>query len=434
MSQVLSDTRLARPLTTALVALACYHAAQQRMQDDAQTDFPRDEPRDESRLILPRRLAMPFADFGILDTAHVDLPRNIDLEYLRTLENRSGDTMADVIQEIDARLAAANRYVDPDMAALMAMPTDEVFVDDPITGIIEWRRHTEKAPARPGVIEGPSGHNLAIESWDNSLGWTEEGLEESTTRQITANVEAVMLGLRRRHRREFLRRFFGNHQQKVDRRTTATSPGFAGSGTGENVFNPGAYPDGYALPANYSHYFRTTSDATALRTAIKTAKRYLNKWLGAGNWEIWPSTEAAGILANLTGDVMIGEEKFFGFVPASAPLIIPSPNDARAQVDPAVHLGVLDGDIRVRKPFEDFSGAYFAIYRTNGNFAEGNPMIWRYDALRGRGAFLRSRDMYPLAQAIMLQWFGMNINNRVAAAIFQIVAGAGVYQPPVLPA
>lgn len=380
------------------------------------------------------RPALPFGDFGILDTEHVDLPRNVDLEYLQTLENRSGESFADVIAEIDARLAAANRYVDPDMAALMAPPTDEVFVDDPVSGVIEWRRHTEKAPARPGVVEGPGGHNLALESWDNSLGWTEEGLEESTTRQITAHVEAVMVGLRRRHRREFLRRLFGNHEQKVDKRTTATSPGFAGSGTGENVFNPGVFPDGYALPGAYSHYFRTTSDPTAMRTAIKTAKRYLNKWLGQGNWEIWPNVAAAGILAGLVGDATVGEEKFFGFVAASAPLIIPSPNDPRAQVDPAIHLGVLDGDIRMRKPFEDFGFAYFAIYRTNGNFAEGNPMIWRFDALRGRGAFLRSRASFPLAQAIMLQWFGMNINNRVAAAIFQIVAGAGVYTPPVIPA
>jgi hypothetical protein len=430
MSKKIARTSL---LTAVLMAHAAYCADHSNNEPVSLRTLGVEAPTLEGAQVLqPQPEA--FADFGILDTQHIDLARHIDAEYLRSLENRSGETFADIIQEIDAMLRAENRYTDPDMAVMMAPPTNEVYVDDPVSGVIEWRRHTEKAPAPPGVVGAPGGHGLAIEAWDNALGWTEEGLEESTTRQITAHVQGVATGLRRRHRREFLRRLFGNHQQKIDKNTNGLSPGFAGSGTDLNVFSPGAYPDGYALPDGYSHYFRTTSDPTALRTAIKTAKRQLNKWLGSGNWEIWPSREAAGILAGLTGDAMVGEDKFFGFIAASAPLIIASPNDARAQVDPAVHLGVLDGDIRVRKPFEDFGGAYFVIYRTNGNFAEGNPMVWRYDALRGRGAFLRSRASYPLAHAIMLQWFGININNRVGAAIFQIVAGAGSFTPPTIPA
>lgn len=369
------------------------------------------------------------AAFGILDTEYVDLPANVDVEYLRSLQNRSGQTMADVIQELDDRMAAFNAGTDPLMAQFQAAPTDEVFVEDPTSGVIEWQRHTQYVPVRPGLVEGVSGHNLAIEPWDKSLGWTEEGLEEASTRTLTRQVDGLLQGLRLRHRREFFRRLFGTHEQKVAKDSTATSPGAIGSGTGLNRWQGATFPDGTPVPNNYSHYFRVSSDGSSLRPAVKLAKTFLGMWQGEGTWELLGNVAGIAAVTGVTADPAIG---FLGFQGGPAPLIQPGPNEPRAQVDPAIHVGVLDGDIAVRKPIRDFGGAYFTIYRSNGNFAEGNPLVLRYDALRGRGVFLRSRGDYPLAQAILLQWFGYNWNNRTNGALFEVNPTPGGYVGPVI--
>lgn len=382
-------------------------------------------PQLRSRAQLGRSKA---AAYGVLDTEYVDLPANTDIEYIRSLQNRSGQTMADVIQELDQRLVGFNSEADPLMASLMAAPTDDTFIEDPTMGVIDWARHTQYVPSRPGLVTKPEGHNLAIQAWDNSLGWTEEGLEEASTRTLVRQVDGLLNGLRLRHRREFFRRWFGVEQVKIGKGSTATSPGAIGSGTGLNAWQGNTFPDGSALPGNYSHYFRVASDASAMRPAIKTAKSYLGQWLGEGTYEAVGNEAGIAALMALTDD---GATNFQGFVAGAAALVAPGPNAARALVDTNTYVGVIDGDIAVRKPIRDFGGAYFSIYRSNGNFAEGNPVVLRYDALRGRGVFLRSRGDYPLAQAILLQWFGYNWNNRANGVQFKI-APAGAYTTPVI--
>lgn len=375
-------------------------------------------------VLVPTRAA----GYGTLDTEFVDLPTNFDADYLRSLTMRDGRDMAYVVREIESRFRAMNSATDPLIARLSAAPTTEAFVENPAGEELEWTKHTQYTPARPQQTNEPGGHNLAIGSWEASLGWTEEGLEEMRSSTILRQIDGLARGAKRRHRKLFLKRLFGSFEEKQDKNSTATSPGAIGSGTGGNAWTPSTFPDGYALPVGYSHYFRVASGESTLRPAIKTAKGYLNKYLGEGTYEAIGTTSGIAALMALTTDATI---QFSGFIGTVGPLMAASANDARSLVDPNQFVGTVDGDIAVRKPLEDFSGAYFWLGRSQGNFAEGNPIVMRYDELRGRGAFLRSRGSYPLAQAIGLEWYGYNWINRANGVLFYL-AGSGGYIDPTI--
>lgn len=355
--------------------------------------------------------------FGILDTQYIDLPDGTDAEYLRGLETRSGVSFDSILTQLDGRLGALNASLDPLLSAVMFV-TDQITVDQTDSDIFEVSESGEYAVPRPQFAEGLPGMMVPLRKWDVSTSWTEDGLNQMSLRSINRQFDAIMRGFRRRYRREILSRLFAIEEIRVDRRTTATNPGFAGSGTGENVFlSP--FPDGNELPAGYSHYVR---DVVANRAAaIKTQRDKLAKW-NSGNFDL---VGTQNFIDAITADTV-------NFVQAGSTLIRVGPDQAEANVDPELYLGVFDRNIRVRHPIEDVAGDYAVVFKTFGSLAEGNPLAWRFDPLYGRNAFLRSRSMYPLDQAIVIQRFGIGVANRVTAAPIQIDAAAGAYVTPTI--
>lgn len=361
--------------------------------------------------------------FGILDTQYIDLPANLDVTYLEGLRTRSGYDFRSLLQQLDQRLGALNRNLDPLLASLLAPPTTDEFADTTMPMAFEVTERGEYTIARPQFVEGQA-HMLAMRAYDVTLGFTEDGLEDMTLPRILTNVDSLFMGMRRLYRKEAMKRFFSDAEIRLSIKTAATSPGFAGSGTGGNVFN-GTYPDGTALPAGYTHYFRDT--AANRRAILFSAAARLRRWF-AGQF----GTEQGGPYDLIASQGEIDAIKAFGapdFIPAGSLLVRPSPNDPQANVDADIYEGVLFGDIRVRKAVADFASPNISIYKTQGNLAVGNPLVWKYDEKKGRNAYVRSRSMFPLSDAVVLQSFGINVNNRVAAVLIRIDA-AGGYVPP----
>jgi hypothetical protein len=257
---------------------------------------------------------------------------------------------------------------------------------------------------------------LPLRKYDSSVMLTEEGLESMSLNRILLNVDSMILGAKTRHRREVLRRLTSDAEIRVDKKTTVTSPGFAGSGTGDNVFS-GNYPDGTALPNSYTLYFRVASGS--LSAGLKAAVAELRRW------QVGPF-DLIGPQAQIDAIVALGAPDF---IAAGSELIRQGSGTAEAQVDPNQYVGVFDKDVRVRKPILDYSDANITIYKSFGNLNPRNPLAWRYDEQRGRGAFVRSRSLYPLDQAVLLQYFGIGVNNRTAVANIR-VAGSGGYVAP----
>ncbi len=356
--------------------------------------------------------------FGILDTQYIDLPSNIDTTYLEGLRTRSGYDFPQLLRELDSRLGALNRSLDPLIASLLAPPTTDDVADTTMPTAFVVTERGEYTIARPQYVEGQA-HMLAMRAYDVTLGFTEDGLEDLSLPRILTNVDSLFLGMRLLYRKECLKRFFSDAEIRISIKTTASSPGFAGSGTGGNIF-AGSYPDGQPLEGGYTHYFR---DTAANRLAIiKSAKARLEKWFTGPFDLIAPQAQIDALAA-------LGEPFFYR--PDSRFVRLGS-NASTAVVDPDVFAGILDENIRVHLPITDFSSPNIALYKTFGSLADGNPLVWKYDEKKGRNAYVRSRSMFPLADATVLQSLGINVNNRVAATLIRIDA-AGGYVPPTFP-
>jgi hypothetical protein len=277
----------------------------------------------------------------------------------------------------------------------------------------EWK--SQYTVTRPQMVE-PSATMLAIDELEIGLGFTEDGLQEISLDDFQLQVDALASALDLAARRATLNRLFSAAEVPVAPGVTATSPGFAGSGTGGNAW-VGTYPDGTPVAGGYTLYYR---DTTANRAAVtKTARNELRKWHPAPYDLIGSAAFVAGIVADAA------------FVYAGSPLVRVAAGTSEATVDATLFVGVFDGDVRVHQPINDFASDHAALYKTYGDLAANNPLVWRFDPLRGQAAYVRSREMFPLAEAIAHWKFGPNVNNRVGAALLCIAASGG-YVPPTI--
>jgi hypothetical protein len=358
----------------------------------------------------------------MLDTRYIDFPAGIDEAYLRGLRTRAGVDFQRVLREIDSRLGALNRSLDPLVASLLAVTT-EAIADGSAPVAFEVDERGEYTLARPQLVEG-AAWPLPIRGYDVALGFTEDGLEGMSLERILLNVDSLFAGFRRLYRRQALKRLYSDAEVRVAPTTTMTSPGFAGSGTGENVFSR-AYPDGQPLPGGYTHYYAAnTSNAGELATQIRAARDRLKRWQ-KGPFDLVAPATLITLIEAISGDGPTNS-----FVSAGAALVRPAQGDAEARVDPTQYIGVLFGDIRVQMPIEDTASPNIALFKSYGNLNPMNPLAWRYDEKKGRNAVLRYRSLYPLDQAVVKQDFGIGVNNRVAAALIYAAAGATVYVAP----
>jgi hypothetical protein len=355
--------------------------------------------------------------FGLIDTTYIDWPANLDAAYLRGLQTRSGIAFAELAGRLDRALGSVNNGFDSLLASLLAPPTTSVTAVGGTIGSMRAEWKSEYTVARPQYVEA-AATALAIDELEIALGFTEDGLMEISLDNFDLQLRALASALELAARRATLVRLFSQAEVPVARGTAMTSPGFAGSGTAGNVFQ-GTYPDGTALPGSYSLYYR---DTAANRVAnLRTARDELKRWQ-PGPYDLIGSTAYVSALITAAGAA---------FVYAGSALIRPAIGTAEALVDPTAYLGVFDGDVRVRLPLPDFAADNAALYKSGGDLAAGNPLVWRYDPMRGPDAYVRSRELFPLAESVAMWKFGANVQNRTAAALICIAASGGYVAPPI---
>lgn len=362
-----------------------------------------------------------MAVYGIVDSQFISLPPNIDLAYLQREELADGTSFADVIPMINAPLAAFNAEISPEVAELVAPATAQIVVRSRFPGQFEINRNSEYDPARPQRPGKPSAHALAIWVNDAAMSWTERGLAKMDAESLVAEVEDALNGFRFQQFRDVLGRMYDPTEVPVDDAalTPMTSPGFAGSGTGGNAFAAKYFPDRSLIPDPYSHYWACTS--ANLGVTLKAMRDQHRKWFKTGNFEF------VGSVAMIAAIVALGEGG--GFTRAERAYIREANNVAVAQVDPNRYVGVFDNDIFVRRPILDFTDLNGHLFQPLGPLNPRNPLVHRFDKKTGKGAYVRSRGQWPLAQSTVLQELGVNVNNRVGVELLRIDAG-GVYSPP----
>lgn len=360
--------------------------------------------------------------FGLFDTTQIDYPANIDQAYINGLRTRAGLEFPAVLREIDQRITALNTTLDPLVAGLISTTTDAV-VEGTGGGAFTVERKAEYALPRP-QINTQADWMLPIYDYDVSTSFTEDGLEGMSMTRLLSQIDGILGGYRAAHRREAFKRLFDASEQRIAVNSASVSPGFAGSGTGLNVWTT-PYPDGSALPGGYTHYFAADTDnAGELKTVLKAAVARLRMWR-KGPFDLVANSAMIALITAMTGS-----DASDSFVSAGTLLVRAGTSTQEALVDAKIYLGVLFGDVRVHMAITDTTSPNIAIYASAGPLNEENPLVWRYDESQGRGAILRYRDFYPLSQAIVKQRFGIGVKKRTAAVLIYAASGATVYVTP----
>lgn len=346
--------------------------------------------------------------FGYIDTTNIDFAVGQTESRLRNMQNRLGISFAEFYNRLDGALSALNANTDPLVSALIA-PTDQDRVNTGVSGNKVWQRGGEYTITRPQHSK-PSGHLLPIYPWEMTLGVTAEALETMTLDRFTGEVAATVQSIARGQKADVLERLFLDTEFVLDNDGVGASPGFAGSGTGTNVYS-GATPPGVTT---LNLYARVTTGANAA-AQVATFQTYLNYFHGPGPLDLVTSSAGITEVTAMTG-----------FVEAGSPLVRLAAGSEEAIVDSTQYIGVLNGNIRVRHADPQLTGNVLAIFKTYGSEDSRNPLAWRYSDIWGRGAYVKERDLYPLANAVIRQHYGIGVNTRVGAALIA-VAASGTY-------
>ena len=352
--------------------------------------------------------------FGVIDTQYIDYPSTVDELLLKSLETSSGYTLAQLTVLADQALSGLNSNLDEDLASLISHTTKAT------TGARTIGRKFvqvggERTIPRSQYLDRAE-FQLPMEKYEITTGFTEDGLMEMSAQDFSEEMQGVVDAWQMLYGGLIWTALFDPTPEPISSRSSVLSPKFAGSGTGDYAFT-GTYPNGTALPPNYSHYWRTS--VANLWTTIREMRARLAKWHTAP-FDLVGSESAIEKIMALpefvpTGEVGIDKGAFATV----------------ATLDPDVYAGQLPGRIRVRHGKEQIGSTdHFAIYKSYGALAGDNPLKWLYRELYGRGVYLRSRDTYPLAESVTIQYLGIGVDDRASATIAEINDTAGSYEQP----
>jgi hypothetical protein len=359
--------------------------------------------------------------FGIIDTTFVDLPVGLDEGYIRGLQTRSGLSVAEMIQRTDAAMTAVNAGADPLVADLSYRTASESAAGR-VTASKRVMRAGEYVYSNPQYV-ARKAHMLPLEKYDIVLGFTEDGLQRISMPAFENELDAMVDAFGRLYTAEALARLFSTAEFAVDEGTTSVSPGFAGSGTGTNVFD-GVFPNGETIGGGYTHYAFGTTDASIV-TWLNTAIAQMERWVEPPYDLVASSTFIAALqAAAITAGTPI-------VLSGSALIRLPD-TSSEALVDQGQYMGVYGGKVRIRHGVSGFGDLHAALFKTYGAYDSRNPLAWRYDPLYGPDAFVRSNAYFPLADAIAMQWLGFGVSNRTGASLFYRNAGAVAYVNPTI--
>lgn len=351
---------------------------------------------------------------GVIDTQYVDFPSTVDELLLKSLQTRSGYTLADLTRLTDQAMTALNQNLDENIASLISFTTNRNTGSHTVGRKFVTVGGERTIPR--GQFVDKQEFQLPMEKYEITTGFTEEGLLNMSADDFTREMDAVVDAFNMLYMGVILTALFDPTPVAISERSAVLSPRFAGSGTGDYVFR-GNFPNGTTVPDTYTHYWRT-SEAN-LWTTIQEMRYRLSRW-HMGPYDLLGSETAIEKIVALDAFVPVGEAG-----------IDKGAGVATATLDPDVYLGQLPGRIRVRHPQEQIGSTdHFTIYKSYGANAGDNPLKWLYDEFYGRGAYVRSRSSYPLADAVALQHFGVGVDDRVGATIAEISSSGGSYEQP----
>lgn len=359
--------------------------------------------------------------FGYADTQFVHFPEGQDEDRVRSLRNLVGINYLEFVRRVDGAMRALNTN-DP-LVAMLTYDTTKDRINQEGGSDKVWQRSAEYTPGRPQRGQPGRSHLLPLYFYEIDLGFTDRALKTMGVEQFQDELRTTVQAVGRGRRADVLERLFNSAEMPLDDDGTGATPGFAGSGTGTNVFS-GTMPNGQSTDPSYTHYFQTADDGASLDTAIKAMQTNMALW-DSGPFDLLPSPDAFDrITSNQTDATQ--------FVSAGSDLVRRGEAQDAALVDPNKYAGVYNGMIRVMHPDYQISGNGFALIRSYGAGNARNPLAWRYDPTFRREAYVDDRRLMPMTEAAIMQTYGIGVSNRTGAALCSIGGSAGVYAAPAI--
>lgn len=361
--------------------------------------------------------------FGFLDTQYIDFPEGQTEARLRSMQTRAGLNVRNLVTRLDAALTALNQP-DP-LISMLSYTTTKDRINAPLTGRKVWQRGAEYTPARPQRGVDGGGHLLPLYWGEMDMAFTERKLHKMLQDEFDDEVRSTVQAIRTGERADALERLFIPDEIPLDDDGNGASPGFAGSGTGTNVFR-GELPGGLRTPNGYTHYGYTTE--AGLEAALDQFIAQMSQWHRAP-FDLISTPDVVAMIAKIDPGIK--------FVPAGSALVRPGSDQAEALVDPTVYTGVYDGVLRIRHgdwQITEGSGSTnaMAIVKTYGPNNAQNPLAYRYDDDYGNAFYVEDRALFPLTQAAILKPYAFGVSARVGAALISVGAGQATYTPPTI--
>lgn len=352
--------------------------------------------------------------FGTIDTTY-ELPPLFTETKLAAMRNRLGISTLDLINRVRGGLAAVNTK--SQIVTEFTVDTTQDRVEARRGTKKVWQRGAEYTIARPQRGHAQSGWLLPLNTYEIGLGFTAEGLAKIDVESFDRELSDTLTAVRRGQDADVLYRLYSRDEMPLDDDGTGASPGFAGSGTGTNVFT-GTTLKGTTVDSTYTHYAHTTAEAAAAKTALDALIEKMKLWTNA-TLEIIPTDQFL--------DLLMAMRENNEFVPTGSTFLIPADNEVRTAVSADRYAGVYKGTVLVRK----------AITGVEGNNAilidpTVKPLFWRYDTLDGRNARVVDRDIYPLVNANIRQTYGIGVANRTSVALLSLGSGSEYTAPTIV--
>ena len=359
---------------------------------------------------------------GYGDTQFIEFPEGQSDDYIRTASNQMGISMLQFVQRVDAAMAALNSP-DP-LIDMLTYRTTTRSVTQRGSDNKKWQRSAEYVPGRPQLGQPGKGFQLPLYSHEIDLGFTRRALMRMGVQQFNEEVASTVNAARRGRRADVLERFFSDLEYPLDDDGVGASPGYAGSGTGSNVFE-GNFPNNVPIPVDYTHYIQVADTEAGIHAGILEGLDALDNWGENRYYEMIGDVTSINQITTYLSDAK--------FVSAGSQLIRPAEAQSQALVSAATHLGVYAGRIRVRPGLQQINGRNLAIFFYGGQNSPQNPLTYIYDELFGINAYVEDRLLYPLAEAAILQTYGVGVGaSRVGAVVISIGGTPGTYAPPAI--
>jgi hypothetical protein len=360
---------------------------------------------------------------GSNDLKQWALPAGWDAGRLQQYKLASGETYDDLINDITAGLAIANRSLlsDPIVASLVSVGT-EMTIEYPTGTSIGFQDHTEYG--RPDAVRAATtGHMPEPIHKDLMLSWTHDFLRKSRRPQIDASITAALQELRNMWTKTILTRLSKSTYTAVG---SGKSMPVADAGVADSTYVPPNFPDrATAFASSHTHLLRLNGITQA---NLETAVAHLWEHGYDAPYDLLISQTDAGAWSTVASVT--------GWVKRADGLIRYGTQTDLANVDDG-YLGVIEtstyGPVRVRASAR-IPTTFWFVYKSFGTLDERNPLTVVPSPTYGLGGVLLAGDHirhYPLENAILTAEFSIGVKNRVGAVLVRNDSSS-VYTDPTI--